>query len=91
MTRRNKLSNKAQYWGGKARETVGRATGNRRTQYEGQRDQVAANLKDAGERVKDAFRSFLPGRRRGRFQDRPLRGSQPGYQSRNRRRTRRTP
>jgi uncharacterized protein YjbJ (UPF0337 family) len=55
MTARNKLSNKAQYWGGKARQTVGRITGNRRTEYEGKRDQVTANLKDAGEKVKDAF------------------------------------
>jgi uncharacterized protein YjbJ (UPF0337 family) len=52
---RNKLSNKAQYWGGRARETVGRITGNRRTEFEGKRDQVKANLKDAGEKVKDAF------------------------------------
>lgn len=55
MTARNKLSNKAQYWGGRAKETVGRITGNRRTESEGKRDQVKANLKDAGEKVKDAF------------------------------------
>ena len=55
MTARNKLRNKAQYWGGRAKETVGRITGNRRTEYEGKRDQVKANLKDAGEKVKDAF------------------------------------
>ena len=55
MTARNKLSNKAQYWGGRVRETVGRVTGNRRTEFGGKRDQVAANLKDAGEKVKDAF------------------------------------
>jgi uncharacterized protein YjbJ (UPF0337 family) len=55
MTARNKLSNKAQYWGGRAKETVGRVTGNRRTEYEGKRDQVKANLKDAGEKVKDAL------------------------------------
>ena len=56
MTARNKLSNKAQYWGGRAKETVGRVTGNSRTEYEGRRDQVKANLKDAGEKVKDAFK-----------------------------------
>jgi uncharacterized protein YjbJ (UPF0337 family) len=55
MTARNKLRNKAQYWGGRAKETVGRITGNRRTKYEGKRDQVKANVKDAGEKVKDAF------------------------------------
>jgi uncharacterized protein YjbJ (UPF0337 family) len=55
MSARNKLSNKAQYWGGKAKETVGRVTGNRRTEFEGKGDQVKANLKDAGEKVKDAL------------------------------------
>lgn len=52
----NRLSNRAQYWSGKAKETVGKITGNRRTQYEGKIDQTKANLKDTGERVKDAFR-----------------------------------
>ncbi|OBA82951.1 hypothetical protein A9W99_09300 [Mycobacterium sp. 1164966.3] len=84
MTIENKLRNKAQYWGGRARETVGRVTGNRRTEYEGQRDQVKANLKDAGEKVRDAFWSLLPGRR-ARVQDRPVRGNQRAYQSRFRR------
>ena len=63
MTARNKLSNKAQYWGGRAKETVGRVTGNRRTEYEGRRDQVKANLKDAGEKVKDALGLPRSGRR----------------------------
>jgi uncharacterized protein YjbJ (UPF0337 family) len=74
MTARNKLSNKAQYWGGKARETVGRVTGNRRTEYEGKRDQMKANLKDAGENVKDAFRRVTG------FQDHPRRVASPGNQ-----------
>ena len=56
MTANNKLSHKAQYWAGRAKETVGRITGNRRTEYEGKRDQMKANMKDAGEKVKDAFR-----------------------------------
>ncbi|MBW0018947.1 MAG: CsbD family protein [Mycobacterium sp.] len=47
MTGKNsRLRNKAQYWSGKARETVGRITGNRRTQYGGKLDQAKANLKD---------------------------------------------
>ncbi len=62
MTARNKLNNKAQYWGGRVKETVGRITGNRRTEYQGRRDQLKANLKDAGENVKDTFR--LSGSRR---------------------------
>jgi uncharacterized protein YjbJ (UPF0337 family) len=56
MTTKNKLNNKAQYWSGRAKETVGRVTGNRRTQYEGKLDQVKANLKDTGERVKGTFK-----------------------------------
>jgi uncharacterized protein YjbJ (UPF0337 family) len=56
MTARNKLSNKARYWGGRAKETVGKVIGNRRTQYEGKLDQVKANLKDHRARVQDAFK-----------------------------------
>jgi uncharacterized protein YjbJ (UPF0337 family) len=71
MTARNKLSNKAQYWGGRAKETAGRVTGNRRTEFEGKRDQVKANLKDAGEKVKDAFGlSGSQTRKRPRIQQR---------------------
>jgi uncharacterized protein YjbJ (UPF0337 family) len=71
MTARNKLSNKAQYWGGRAKETAGRITGNRRTEYEGKRDRVKANLKDAGEKVKDAFGlSGSPSRRQPGIQQR---------------------
>ncbi len=56
MTTRNKLNNKAQYWTGRVKQTVGRITGNRRTEYKGKRDQLTANLKDVGENVKDTFR-----------------------------------
>jgi uncharacterized protein YjbJ (UPF0337 family) len=76
MTARNKLSNKAQYWGGRAKETVGRISGNKRTEYEGRRDQVKANLKDAGEKVKDAF--GLSGRPSRRPRRRQPRIQQPG-------------
>ena len=73
MTARNRMNNKVQYWTGRAKATVGRITGNRRTEFEGQRDQVKANLKDTGEGVKDAFRR--PGRRRV-VRDRQVRGRQ---------------
>jgi uncharacterized protein YjbJ (UPF0337 family) len=56
MSARNKLNNRAQYWRGRAKETLGKVTGNRRTQREGKLDQVKANLKDHRERVRDAFR-----------------------------------
>jgi uncharacterized protein YjbJ (UPF0337 family) len=50
MNTTNKLNNKAQYWGGRAKETVGRVTGNRRAQYEGKLDQVKAKVKDTFKR-----------------------------------------
>ncbi|MGN8553331.1 UNVERIFIED_CONTAM: CsbD family protein [Microbacterium sp. SLM126] len=42
---------------GKAKEAVGDATDNERLQAEGQADQTKANLKKAGDDVKDAFSS----------------------------------
>jgi len=56
MTAGNKLNNRAQYWSGRAKETVGRLTGNRRNQREGVLDQAKANAKDHRERMRDAFR-----------------------------------
>jgi uncharacterized protein YjbJ (UPF0337 family) len=56
MAAKNKLSNKAQYWSGRAKETVGRLTGNRRTRYEGKLDQVKANAKDTRDKVADTFK-----------------------------------
>lgn len=50
----DKISNKAEELGGKAKEAAGDATGNDRLQAEGQGDQAKANAKQAGEHVKDA-------------------------------------
>lgn len=52
----DKIRNTAQDLGGKAKEAAGRATGNEELEAEGQMDQTEANLKKAGENVKDAFR-----------------------------------
>lgn len=41
---------------GQAKEALGKATNNRRMQNEGKADQVRANVKSAGHRIKDAFR-----------------------------------
>jgi uncharacterized protein YjbJ (UPF0337 family) len=66
----NRLSNSVQYWGGRAKETVGRLTRNRRTEFEGVLDQAKANVKDTGLRFRDAF----GGRRRPVRRDaRPVR------------------
>lgn len=56
MSGTDKAKNKVQDVAGKAKETIGRATGDRETQSEGQGDQAKSSLKDAGEKVKDAFR-----------------------------------
>jgi uncharacterized protein YjbJ (UPF0337 family) len=47
---------KTQNLAGKAKEAVGKVTGDRSTENEGKADQTKSNLKDAGEKVKDAFR-----------------------------------
>jgi uncharacterized protein YjbJ (UPF0337 family) len=55
MSATNKIRNKLQKAGGRAKETIGRATGNRRLENRGVRDQVASDVKNVGERVKDTF------------------------------------
>jgi len=55
MSATNKLRNKLQRLGGRAKETIGRATGNRNLENRGVGDQVKSDLKDTGEKVKDAF------------------------------------
>lgn len=52
----DKISNKIDDLGGKAKEAVGRATGDTSTKNEGKLDQAKASLKDAGEKLKDAFK-----------------------------------
>ncbi len=52
----DKAENTAESWKGKAKEAAGEATGDRDLAAEGRGDQTAADLKQAGEKVKDAFR-----------------------------------
>ncbi len=56
MSGMDKAKNKMQDLGGKAKEAAGKVTGDRSTENEGKGDQVKSNLKDAGEKVKDAFK-----------------------------------
>jgi uncharacterized protein YjbJ (UPF0337 family) len=56
MSGMDKAKNKAENLGGKAKEAVGNATGDASTRDEGKGDQAKSNLKDAGEKVKDAFK-----------------------------------
>jgi uncharacterized protein YjbJ (UPF0337 family) len=53
---RNKTRNKAQELMGQIKEATGRATGNRRLKAQGRADQTKANLRQAAEKIKDAFR-----------------------------------
>jgi uncharacterized protein YjbJ (UPF0337 family) len=52
----DKVKNEMDDLEGKAKEGLGRATGDRDTEAEGRADQSKADLKNAGEKVKDAFR-----------------------------------
>jgi len=52
----DKMENKAQELGGKAKEAVGGATGDRNLEAQGRNDQTKSNLKQAGEKVKDAVK-----------------------------------
>lgn len=53
----DKVENTSQEWSGKAKETAGSATGDEDLKAEGKADQSEASLKQAGEKVKDAFKS----------------------------------
>jgi len=56
MSAGDKLSNKIDDMGGKAKEAAGKLTGDDSTKNEGELAQTKASLKDAGEKVKDAFK-----------------------------------
>lgn len=53
----DKFQNKVEDLGGKAKEKYGDATDDPEMQAEGKRDQSKSDLKQAGEKVKDAFKS----------------------------------
>jgi uncharacterized protein YjbJ (UPF0337 family) len=56
MSATDKMKNAMEDAKGKAKEAAGRATGDRETEAKGKGDQVSADLKGAGEKVKDAFK-----------------------------------
>jgi uncharacterized protein YjbJ (UPF0337 family) len=53
---RNKSRNATQKVKGQLKEAAGRVTGDERLEAEGRADKTKANLKQAGEKVKDAFK-----------------------------------
>lgn len=52
----DKVNNSTEDALGHAKEGVGKATDNPKLEAEGKGDQAKANLKQAGEKVKDAFK-----------------------------------
>ncbi|MEO7348924.1 MAG: CsbD family protein [Terrimesophilobacter sp.] len=55
MSGKDKIENAGEEAMGKGKEALGHATGDESMEAEGKTDQVKANLKQAGEKVKDAF------------------------------------
>jgi uncharacterized protein YjbJ (UPF0337 family) len=53
----DKIDNKTDELKGKAKEGAGKATDDKELEAEGHGDQVKGNLKQAGEKVKDIFKS----------------------------------
>jgi uncharacterized protein YjbJ (UPF0337 family) len=56
MSTEDKAADKAQEVKGKVKEKAGQATGDEYLEAEGKADQVSGNLKQAGEKLKDAFK-----------------------------------
>ncbi len=53
----DKISNASEEAAGKLKEGAGRATDDEQLEAEGRTDQTSANVKQAGEKIKDAFKS----------------------------------
>jgi uncharacterized protein YjbJ (UPF0337 family) len=56
MSALDKAKNSIEDAQGKAKEALGKVTGDHSTEAEGKTDQTKADFKDAGEKVKDAFK-----------------------------------
>jgi len=56
MSATDKAKNAVDDAAGKAKEAMGKVTGDRQTENEGRKDQAKSDLKNAGEKVKDAFK-----------------------------------
>jgi uncharacterized protein YjbJ (UPF0337 family) len=56
MTVGKKIAHKAEATKGAAKKFLGRATGNTRLRTEGRLDQANGNVKQAGAKLKDAFK-----------------------------------
>ena len=63
----DKLNNKVQQLRGRVKRNSGEVTGDRRLQAEGTAEEMKGNLKQAGEKIKDAFRGRRTRRDPGRY------------------------
>ncbi len=52
----DKAKNAVEDAAGKAKEAIGKVSGDKDTETEGKADQSRADLKNAGEKIKDAFK-----------------------------------
>lgn len=52
----DKIRNAAEEAGGKVKEGLGKVTDNERLEAEGRAEQTSADIKQAGEKVKDIFK-----------------------------------
>ena len=59
MAAEDKAKNKAEELKGKAKEAVGKGTGNEQWEAEGKADQGKSNVKQAGEKIKDAAKNVF--------------------------------
>ena len=57
MTTKDKMKNTAQVTKGKVKEATGRLTGSTKLKHDGKLDQVKGNVKQSGQKIKDAFKS----------------------------------
>ena len=53
----DKMQNKGEEMSGKVKETTGKVTNDESLEAEGKTDQSKADMKQAGEKVKDAFKN----------------------------------
>jgi uncharacterized protein YjbJ (UPF0337 family) len=56
MSKKKKAKNATQVVKGKVEEAAGKATGDERLEQDGKDDQMMGNLKQAGEKLKDAVK-----------------------------------
>ncbi len=63
MSFTDKIANKVQELRGRVKRNTGEVTGDRSLQAQGRADEVTGHLKQAGEKLKDAFRGRATRRR----------------------------